>query len=241
MNAYIQDEVKGKLNKEIAKIGLEDRGYIVKVLKDKDPYFLAEDDIFYGNVNWIKQKLDDMQYSQNPIGNVPFELLKYAGRNIVTVTLKEALHLWTTTRKIIFIKPVPTAQKSFTGLVLAPGVDLTVLANYPDDGLVLMSESLSIRSEWRCFILDGEIIDAEHYKGDFEVSPDFYSVRDMVHAWTASPIAYALDVGILGGVKNPIIIECNDVMSLGWYGLIPYKAGVMLEARWQQIHKNKGT
>lgn len=32
---------------------------------------------------------------------------------------------------------------------------------------------------------------------------------------------------------------CDDVMSLGMYGLSPLNAGMMLEKRWEEIHKNK--
>lgn len=104
MNAYIQKNVKGKLNLEVAKIGLNELGcFTEEVYEVLEPQV---GDIFYGNVNWISNILAKLKYTHNPLGYVPEALKNFAGRRIQKIPLREAYQPGK------FIKPIETHQKS---------------------------------------------------------------------------------------------------------------------------------
>ena len=236
MNAYIDTDTKNWLNKETVFRGLNDLGAYVDFIH-KDDLKQEQDAIYYGNVGFIDHIANIFQYPKRPIAHVPLELQRrFAGRNIDSVLLSEALAQ--SKKELIFIKPRPSRHKEFTGLVLNNNSALIDIANYPLDEYVLMSPALNILSEWRCFVLDNEIIDAKHYKGDFRISPDWDVAMHAAKAWSDSPSAWSLDVGITDR-DNTIVIECNDVMSLGMYGLSTAKAAALLVSRWEQIHYRK--
>jgi len=103
---------------------------------------------------------------------------------------------------------------------------------------VLASEAVNFVSEWRCFIQNREILDAKHYKGDFRVFPDYGVAESAISLWSEAPAAYSCDLGITDDGRT-LVVECNDVMSLGLYGVSSLIAASMLEKRWSQIHKNR--
>lgn len=243
MNAYLEKETKGYLNKEIALQGLQKIGACVTLISkvdllnwnEKD----AEDAIFYGNVGFIKSVAERYNYPFNPVGHVPDELQHLSGREIKEVTLDEALA--ESKNRRVFIKPIPSKNKLFTGFVLNNSpMDMFYLANYflNKEEQVLMSPEIKLVSEWRCFIHDKTVLDAKHYKGNFRVSPDYAVADTAAHDWKDSPIAYSCDLGVTKEGET-VIIECNDVMSLGFYGLDFLYAGSMLRDRWEEIHRNK--
>lgn len=73
------------------------------------------------------------------------------------------------------------------------------------------------------------------YKGK-----EFLFVDKAIKLWKSAPIAWSCDLGITDKGET-VVVECNDVMALGFYGLQAYKAGEILEKRWTEIHRNKST
>lgn len=243
MNAYIQASTKNALNKEIASMGLFHAGYFVEDVEVIESSFLANtDNVYYGNVNWMTNIIERLGYRHLRYGEVPGLLLPFAGREIKAVFLATAFNV--AREKKVFIKPITGFQKAFDGMILDTTNQqcLIEVANYKLNDFVLMSDVIEgIKSEWRCFILNNEIAGAQCYKGDFKVHPDYVQVQKMVEAYTKpiTPAAYGLDVYVTD--KGTFVMEVNDAMCLGWYGLTPSIAGRMLGARWEQIHKNKST
>ena len=61
-----------------------------------------------------------------------------------------------------FVKPA-VRSKAFTGKTISSIKDLMGCGNHAEDYEVLVSESLDIAAEWRCFITYDEIIDVRPY------------------------------------------------------------------------------
>jgi len=239
MNAFVQTNTRYHMNKETAKRGLFEMGCVVEEI-EYNPDIIAQnpDGIYYGNVGFNNKILEQLGYNQRHIGHVPEDLYHLAGRTIETVSLKEALAR--RAHESIFIKPVPEHHKKFNGLSFDNPYDLYNVAAYDDDAMVLLSPRINIVSEWRGFIVDDELVDAEHYKGNFRLAPDYYKIENNIKSWKDRPVAWSCDMGITDKGET-IIVECNDVLALGWYGVHPSIAGRMLIARWDQIHAEKST
>ena len=239
MNAYIDGNLKGAINRETVLEGLSKMGYWVEQIHTP---LVPEDEslsnsIFYGNVGFIRKIVERLEYKERWIGHVPEELYSLANRNISLQPIGNIFKEKTPK----FIKPTPDKNKSFDGFVYnANQLDSLYVANYfiTGDELVITSDVVNFVSEWRCYICDGEILDAKHYKGNFRKFPDYSVAERAISLWKDAPISFSCDLGIDEfGLTS--IVECNDVMSLGMYGLSPLNAGMMLEKRWEEIHKNK--
>jgi hypothetical protein len=237
MNAFIDPSLKGWSNRETMIEGCQKAGYIVlqntpfEILREE-----MDDALFYGNVGYIHKIVEKLEYDERWIGHVPPELYPLAGRKIdielIGDVFKSNAHK--------FIKPIPSKGKSFDGFVYnAKQLDALYVANYfiNGDEEVITSEVVDFRSEWRCFVCNGEILDAKHYKGDFRIFPNYEIAEQAIKLWTGAPVSWSCDLGV-DKYGRTLIVECNDVMSLGTYGLAPHKAAYMLEKRWEQIHRN---
>lgn len=238
MEAFVQDNTKHVLNGHGAALGLYERGFYVTRCSTPIHALDFHNPAVYGNVNFVEEYLTAMKYNIRSIGHVPSDLTPYAGREITYMTLGEALKL-----ENVFIKPIPEKHKRFTGIVIDSSIARYKLQlethSYDIDEQVIVSPVINIASEWRGFVCEDELIDCKHYKGDFRIAPD-YSIEKHITEWKDRPSAWSCDFGITD-TGETIIVECNDVMSLGWYGLVPAKIGRMLEVRWEEIHKNKST
>ena len=140
-----------------------------------------------------------------------------------------------TTRK--FIKP--PNFKNFQARVYETGADLPVddLLNPID---VLVSEVVSWEVEFRCFILNGKVVDCSAYSRDGRLNLSGDETEG--EAWPASdfersaalefaaeaiaavelPAAVALDVGQIAG-RGWAVVEANSAWASGLYGCDPMK------------------
>jgi hypothetical protein len=82
-----------------------------------------------------------------------------------------------------------------------------------DDCPIACSEVVEFESEWRCFVLEGRVLDVRRYKGTFRSS---------------------VDLGVLTDGRTAIV-EVNDGYSLGAYGLAAAHYAQLLQARWREI------
>lgn len=238
MHGIVQISTKHSTNRESAIAGLENQGVLVSQTDDIDGIVLDAQSVIYGNMGFAEKAISRLGYHKRAIAHVPDDLLPYAGRSVEKVPLREALERRHT--ESIFIKPIPERHKQFNGLTFDNPYDIYQLANYPDDELVLLSPKINIVSEWRGFVFKDELLDAKNYKGDFRVIPNYSKIEPFLNTWNERPIAWSCDFGVTDKGET-IIVECNDVMSLGWYNLTPMYVGSMLVARWEEIHRNKST
>ncbi len=238
MNAYIQLQVKSWMNRETVQRGLEYRGHNVALIEKEDvAKYIDNESIYYGNVGFIRDVVALLGYTPKYYGHVPEELYHWAGRKIEYVPVSSIFK----EKERCFIKPVPEKGKQFDGFVYnANQMDSLYVANYflTGDEIVIKSEVVEFVSEWRCYVCDGEVLDGKHYKGYFEVFPNYEIAKFAAKAWKDAPAAWSCDLGVLKDGRT-VIVEVNDTMCLGMYGLDTRKAGLMVERRWEEIHFNK--
>ena len=193
-----------------AYLGFKERGFKIILFQDAEEIPFSKDNIA---VDWIE---DTYKYfEKNGISvrkslNIPEELKKF--------------------RKVEFMK-----MKDFLSGVVKNNSNkkLLFIDVYPEESFMI-SEVIDIVSEYRCYILRGEIIGIYNYLGNIFKFPDPNSICDFLDAYKSAPIAYSLDVAVTSA-NETIFLECNDAWSLGNYGLDAQKYSKMLEARWKEI------
>lgn len=168
--------------------------------------------------------------------NIPEELLLYAGRKIEYMSIGDFKK---DTREPIFVKPNGRA-KAFVGGVLSNCSSKEWLFHgVPDDEECLLSEVVEFVSEYRGYVIRGELKGIKHYRGDFKIFPDMKIVDEMVSTYKSSPSGYSLDVGVTDDGRT-LLVECNDGFSLGNYGLEHSLYTSLLTTRWLELMKENG-
>ena len=131
-----------------------------------------------------------------------------------------------------FIKYVSQLKQfTYTGSIENLKYETFNTTNKLKEGLYQLSEVVNILSEYRCFILQDEIIGIQYYDGDCTVLPreqDIHLLKEMVARYTLDktrPQAYSMDIAIIKD-RGIAIIEVHSFASLGTYGLtsnsLPY-------------------
>jgi hypothetical protein len=132
----------------------------------------------------------------------------------------------------IFIKPVQT--KLFKGKVIREFRDFIGL-NRAEDVPIWCSEVIDFKTEWRCFVRYGELLDVRYYRGDWGQRLDVERVKEAIEDFEEeAPAAYCLDFGVDENGKY-WLVEVNDGYSLGSYGMEPIKYVKFLSARWAEL------
>jgi hypothetical protein len=120
-----------------------------------------------GYIGDVRTALKKLGLPLPPELDYPKELRDFYGREIWEGTLQEAKQ-WPLSDGPVFVKP--TTQKLFTGLVWhGTKANRLTLATYDDDTPVFMSQVVNFISEFRCYILDGKVLDVKRYKGTYSV------------------------------------------------------------------------
>jgi hypothetical protein len=136
----------------------------------------------------------------------------------------------------VFVKPL-RRTKRFPGLVVGTAWDLGFVADVSAGTELACSEVVRWLSEYRVYVVRGEIVGTHHYRGDVSVGPDPAVVRAAVDALAAAgdaPAGCAVDVGVLDGGETALV-ELNDGLGLGCYGLAAGDYCDLLTARWAQL------
>lgn len=175
--------------------------------------------------------------------NIPLQLHKptqFLGGRVVTETtaryLKEYPERFTWP---LFIKP-KIIKKFASGVLSKPDSIRVILNDAADNDICIVSKVIDMASEWRAFVIDGEMVGLQWYSGDFKIFPNVRKIQEMIDAYTDSPIAYTLDVAVVCEIEsqNTVLVECNDAWAICNYGLTPEIYIKMLEKRWAEIFKN---
>lgn len=189
------------------------------------------DALVCGFIEDVFKALDKLKLPRPPSIDYPRELNDFYARKIWEGTLDEiqdrGLHPG------VFVKP-RSFQKLFTGFVWtgSPACRLR-LAPYPKETPVFFSHVIEFVSEYRCFVLDGEIQAVKFYRGDWSKAPTRDVVVAAVRAYQPYR-AYAIDFGVLSDGRT-VVVEVNDAFALGCYGLHHHQYARMIEARWEQL------
>ncbi len=137
----------------------------------------------------------------------------------------------------VFIKP-DRRWKRFTGFVVeTPNPpELYGVARHET---VWCSEPVSFRSEWRCYVVRGEIrfVGFSDFGGNrlHSIEPNHDEMHRAVAAYRNAPSAYAIDFGVLSSGETALI-EANDGFSVGAYDGVPAATYFdMVATRWQEL------
>lgn len=103
-----------------------------------------------------------------------------------------------------------------------------------DDSLYVVSERVDFLSEWRVFVLDGEILGCNHYLGDPICFPNADTLASMVRTLEATvpfPTAYTLDIGVRNAGQSLVTepFEVHPFSCCGLYGFYDRDIPKMLE------------
>lgn len=188
-----------------------------------------------GFIQDVYAALNKLKLPRPPSIDYPVELEAFYGRKIWSGTLDDiqdrGIHPG------VFVKP--HEQKLFTGFLWrgSPWCRRN-LAPYEKATPVFFAEPVDFVSEYRCFVLDGEIVDVKRYRGDWSKAP----ARDVVEAAVKAyqPYrGYAIDFGVIDDGRT-VVVEVNDSFALGCYGLRPIEYARILEARWEELTGGSG-
>jgi len=213
--------------------GFIQRGYEVVPfdIKDIDRIQWQKTEPVIGGVGTCRRILEHLGVNWHR-DTYPIQLRSHFRRNLSTCKIGELKE----SDLPVFIKPT-LDTKTFTGFVCKDKYDRR-LGNIPPDLDIYKVEVVEFLTEYRVYVLDGKILNIARYTGPVDHMPDVSTIRDMINAMhsttTEGPIAYSLDVGVLD-TGDTVLVEVNDALSLGNYGLCPALYSKMISARWLQL------
>ncbi|WP_343604263.1 ATP-grasp domain-containing protein [Fluviicola sp.] len=236
MKAYIQTDQSGdfyNVNAYVANDGFQTLGwetekyYSVDEISSHDP-----EDLIVGGIANVRKRLEilGIERSSGEI-DYPEELEKYLGRKVWESTVEELFENeqnWN-----VFIKPKQETKK-FAGKVIREFKDFIGMVDKNNPTEIWCSETVQFKTEWRCFIRYGEILDIRQYKGRWDSKLDLAVIEQAVKDFKSAPAAYALDFGIDEN-DHMKLVEVNDGHSLGTYGISGVNYARFLAARWAEL------
>ena len=191
--------------------------------------------ILVGGAGAVLHALRKMGIKMPAIEDLPEPLAFLRGRKVWTSTLGDVRGASEQLSAPIFVKPL-VDPKAFSGKLVSTFRDILSTAHLPDEMQVLISEVVNFISEWRFFILKGEVIGAAFYNGDPLRFPDSSVIKAAMQAWPG-PSAYAIDLGVTDDGRT-LLVEVNDGYSLGCLSLKPLQYSLLLQTRWQELTKS---
>lgn len=168
--------------------------------------------------------------------NMPKEIERFADRAIERTTmgvLKDGINEGLI-HFPVFIKPDGIMKKFVAGVVSSKSNALVFFDDVADDEPVLLSSVVDFVSEYRGYVIDGELVGIKHYIGDFRIFPDMKVIDQAISEYKSQPAGYSIDFGVTDDGRT-LLIECNDGWSLGNYGLEDRLYSKLLGIRWRQL------
>lgn len=197
---------------------------------------LKKDTLVVGYVETILASLQQLNVTPPPTNDYPSALHPYLHRRIWQNTLHELYNWVFEGNPPVFAKP-NGRKKRFTGQVFQNVNDLHRAEGASKSTLIWCSEVVNWLSEYRVFIIKGEVVGIQHYSGDPTIHIDKQIVTEALVLFEQSSdvtAAYALDFGVLAD-GNTALVEWNDGFSLGSYGLDKKFYTDMLISRWIEL------
>jgi hypothetical protein len=240
MKAYIQTDKSGNFynvnayvaNESFIMLGWE----IEKFASIEEITEIEPENLVVGGIGNVRRRLEQLGI-KHPLNEIdyPTELIKYLGRKVWASTIEEVF----TNEKNwgIFVKPKKETKK-FVGKVVREYKDFIGIVDKENPTEIWCSEIVNFKTEWRCFIHYGEILDIRQYKGQWDSQLNLSVIKNAISDFKSSPSSYALDFGI--DENNEMkLVEVNDGHSLGTYGISGTNYAKFLSARWSQLTNTK--
>jgi len=211
----------------------------------------ARTDLVVGDFSWTRAALKQLGIPMPEPPDYPECLKHLLYRTIEKTTLGEAFErISADPTAQYFVKPAEDI-KAFSGLVLSIDWRDFLLEQFPPSFPVILSEVVEMISEYRVYVVDGDIRAVCNYMGPKEVSLDMSvvegAVRSLVDNDEGKEIRFgcAVDFAVMrvktanGEMKTATgLIEVNDGFSLGAYeGLTAKDYTDILIGRWRQLVK----
>jgi len=224
-----------------AALGFAKLGYHVVQSESDDKLIInlleEPSSMFVGGIRAVQKVFKSLDIPQPKIDNPHIHLPQYMGRDVHEITWND-VEQYSNDLKLegfpFFIKPMEE-QKLFTGLVIKSEYDLSQIRfSVKPETKILMSECVNFISEYRCFVLNKEMVGCKNYKGDFKIFPNASIMENAINDYINQPVAYSIDFGVTDKGET-LLIEMNDAFGLGSYGLDKLIYCKILEARWDEI------
>lgn len=232
MKVYIQakNDMPFDYDTFSAMYGFMQRGFEIVFFNNQEELKESEiADVIVGGVGAVNERLQDFNLKIEDI-DYPECIQKYLGRTIwksTINTINSSPDSWP-----VFVKSI--RNKRIKGRVIESTKDLIGCGSAYSNEEIYCSDVLDIVSEYRVFVLYGEIVDVRRYYGRWDLCPERTIIENCVEDFVNSPNAYALDFGILRDGRT-VLIEVNNTCSIGSYGLEPTLYARFISARWAEI------
>lgn len=214
----------------IARDGFLKKGYEVVLFDPDYGVPLEGDPIIVGGVPIVKRALAALGTPARVDLDYPDSVHDFLGRRVWRGILSDLENLGE-----VFVKPVD--QKRFKGAWVRDFRDRFEFVSQPDDLPVYFSDPFFFVSEWRCYVVDGEIVQICFYRGDTFCFPDPEIPRRILRVMQEAgeaPISFGIDVGV-GPDGGTHLVEVNDGFALGNYGLPSLAYAHLIETRWREL------
>jgi hypothetical protein len=222
-------------------LGFKERGAEIVLFEDIMEVPISKNNILVADIDATHTHLKRMGIEPPKALNVPEELIEFAGRNIRYMTMGEFKQ---DKQLPVFIKGNGLAKEYGdifnAGVITKESSRRDFFNGVPDTFPVLISDYMDIVSEWRGYVINGELKGIKHYLGDIRVFPDMSVVDKAINKYVTGPAGYSIDFGITADGKT-ILIECNRGYSLGNYGLEPTLYSLLLAKCWIEMITNYAT
>lgn len=238
-NVYIQKSSSGNSffseNCFIAAVGFSQMGYNVVGFINASELNITKQDLVVGGINSMREVFNKLNIKQPKIDNPHSILPNYIGRKIVELQFSE-VEEYSQIENVFpfFIKPLED-HKLFTGYVIKSKNDIIhAKIRAKPESKIILSECVDFITEYRCFVLEGNLIGCKNYTGDFRVIPDFDIIENAIKDYKDQPVAYSIDFGVTKNGET-LLIEMNDAFGLSAYGFNKVLYCKMLQMRWDEI------
>jgi hypothetical protein len=241
--AFLQQSGNGQLRLEerLLKSEFERRGIPValytlkRILRRNLP--LSRDTFIAGDMDAMHGAMRQLNIQVPPPNDYPRSLDTFLHRRIWKSTLGAIEQaIVSDAGAPVFVKPAQR-QKNFTGRVFTSIDDFWYIGGVSRRQEVWCSRPVIWHSEFRVYVIDGEIVSIDHYAGDAETTLDLQVLKAALAVYQSSgeaPAAYGIDFGLLG-TGETALIEANDGYALGAYSIAAQPYTDLLIRRWSEL------
>ena len=219
---------------ECERLGIEIVPYFAKQLQRRQ-LPLTSDSFICGDMDAMHAAMRQLGIEPPTPDDFPRSLQPYLRRKVWQASVG-SLQQTLERGAEVFAKPAGR-RKRFSGRVFSSPEDFSRLAGVGAREPLWCSEVVGWISEFRVYVIGGEILAVDHYGGDAGVEVSMEVIREAIATFTASgeaPSAYGIDFGVLD-TGETALVEANDGYSLGAYALTADLYTRLLFTRWGEL------
>jgi len=199
---------------------------------DYSKIILSKGDIFVGDIRQTETVLHNSGLKWNHIPDFPDEIGSHFGRNIEKTTLENVINTLSSIKKPKFIKPV--YKGLFPSFIYHSYINFMALLHVEETSDVWVQDFVDIDAEYRVFVCNKQILDVRCYKNWESKRPHRFWIESIIDQLPYE--TYILDAG--SSRDGYLVIELNDGIAFGSYGLHPEHCAMMYKSRFEQIWKD---